>query len=124
LRPRGPLDAPEEIEGPALESLVHQELRALNDYHQLGFTLHYWRTRTGAEVDFVLYGERGLLAFEVKRASRIKGEDLASLRLFLEEYPVATARLIYGGTRSFREGAIEVIAANDAFARMPELLGA
>lgn len=122
LRPRGPLDSPEEIEGPALETLLYQELRAINDYEGLEYGLYYWRTRTGAEVDFVLYGERGLHAFEVKRASRVKGEDLTTLRLFLEEYPMASARLIYGGTRSFREGPIEVVPAGEAFARLPEML--
>jgi predicted AAA+ superfamily ATPase len=124
LRPRGPLDSPEEIEGAALETLVYQELRALNDYYDLGYTLHHWRTRAGAEVDFVLYGERGLLAFEVMRTARVRTEDLTTLRLFLEEYPMASCRLIHGGTRSFREGAIEILPAREAFARLPEILGA
>jgi predicted AAA+ superfamily ATPase len=124
LRPRGPLDSADEIEGPALETLLHQELRAINDYYDLGYTIHYWRTRMGAEVDFVLYGERGLLAFEVKRAARVKGEDFATLRLFLEEYPMASARLVYGGARSFREGPIEVLPAREAFIRLPEIMGA
>ena len=60
IRPRGPLDAPEEIAGPALETLVLQQLRALNDYRGLGYSFHYWGTAAGDEVDFVLYGERGL----------------------------------------------------------------
>ncbi len=60
VRPRGPLDAPSEIGGAAAETLVWQHLRALNDYADFGYTLHFWRTRGGLEVDFVLYGERGL----------------------------------------------------------------
>lgn len=36
IRPTGPLDSPAEIDGPALETLVLQELRAVNDYRALG----------------------------------------------------------------------------------------
>lgn len=35
---------------------------------------------TGIEVDFVLYGERGLHAFEAKRAGRLRSSDHAGLR--------------------------------------------
>ena len=54
LRPRGPLDAPEEIEGLALESLVAQHLRALCQLRANGTQLSFWRTRAGLEVDFVV----------------------------------------------------------------------
>ncbi|MEK7287600.1 MAG: AAA family ATPase, partial [Elusimicrobiota bacterium] len=36
VRPRGPLDSPQDIDGPSLETLVLQEIRALNDYLDLG----------------------------------------------------------------------------------------
>ena len=70
LRPRGPLDSDAEIDGPALETLVLAQIRAVNDAMHLGFAIHYWRTSAGAEVDFVLYGERGLYAVECKRSAR------------------------------------------------------
>ena len=60
LRPRGPLDRPEEIDGQALEGLVAQHLRAWAAYSRHDVELFYWRTRAGAEVDFVVYGESGL----------------------------------------------------------------
>ncbi len=53
LRPRGPLDRVEEIEGVALEGLVAQHLRAWNDYSTEKHDLAFWRTRSGLEVDFV-----------------------------------------------------------------------
>ena len=46
IRPRGPLDAPEEIEGLALEGLVAQHLRALCKLRPEGGTLSFWRTRS------------------------------------------------------------------------------
>src|SRR3990167_9175861 len=66
LRPMGPLDSAAEAEGPGIETLFLQHLRAINDYYRLGFTLYYWRTATThLEVDFVAYGEKGLYAFEM-----------------------------------------------------------
>ena len=122
LRPRGPLDAPEEIDGAALETLVFQEIRALNDYLALGYGIHYWRTASGHEVDFVLYGEKGLIAIEVKRTSTLRGEDYRSLALFLEDYPMAKAWLVHAGHKSVTEGAIRAVPAADFLRRLPESL--
>ncbi|MBS0358785.1 MAG: ATP-binding protein, partial [Proteobacteria bacterium] len=66
IRPRGLIDTVEEIEGSALETLFLQELRAINDYYDLEYQLYYWRTKTGLEVDFIIYGPHGLYAFEIK----------------------------------------------------------
>jgi predicted AAA+ superfamily ATPase len=109
LRPRGPLDSDEEIAGAACETLLLQELRALNDYRDLGWQIFYWRTASGLEVDFVLYGERGLRAFEVKRTARLRSADFRSLNAFVADYPMARAWLVYGGTRRYHQGPIEVI---------------
>jgi predicted AAA+ superfamily ATPase len=57
LRPTGPLDRPEEIEGCALEGLVAQHLVAWNAYRGEKNKIYYWRTRSGVEVDFVVYGQ-------------------------------------------------------------------
>jgi hypothetical protein len=54
-----------------METLVLQELRAVNDNAEHGFDLFFWRTKHGLEVDFVLYGEKGLLAIEVKRGGGV-----------------------------------------------------
>jgi predicted AAA+ superfamily ATPase len=97
LRPAGPLDRPEEIEGMALEGLVAQHLRAWIAYRHLDEQLYYWRTKSGSEVDFVVYGPRQFAAFEVKRAARVESRDLRALRAFREDYPEATLTLIYQG---------------------------
>lgn len=106
LRPKGPLDSAEEIDGAALETLVLQQLRALNDALGLGYAIHYWRTAGGTEVDFVLYGERGLLAIEVKRSPQVRPKDLSGLRAFLVDYPEGRALLLHGGPREEHHGAI------------------
>src|SRR3990172_7512162 len=109
IRPRGPLDSAEEIRGGALETLVMQQLRAVNEYGDLGYSLHYWRTAAGDEVDFVLYCERGLLAIEVKMAHTVRPEDLRALRRFRESYPRAKTFFIYTGSRRRHEAGIEII---------------
>jgi len=122
LRPRGPLDLPEEIEGHALETLLFQELMAVNDYLKLGFKLFYWRTSAGLEVDFVLYGERGLCAFEVKRVGKVRSEDLRGLRAFLADYPSAKAHFVYCGERAMKEGPIEIIPVTACLQKLPAIL--
>jgi predicted AAA+ superfamily ATPase len=122
IRPRGPLDSDGEIDGAAFETLVFQEIRALNDYLDLDYTLYFWRTRTGLEVDFILYGERGLVAIEAKSAPRIRSGDLDGLLAFLAEYPMARAYFVYGGSRAFQEGPIRVLPLGDFLRSLPETL--
>lgn len=97
IRPKGPLDRPEEIGGAALEGLVAQHLRGWIDYSRADYQLSFWRTKSGSEVDFVVYGEEGFWALEVKHGKTIRRRDLRALRAFLEDYPQAQARLLYRG---------------------------
>ncbi|MBN1675756.1 MAG: ATP-binding protein [Kiritimatiellae bacterium] len=121
-RPRGPLDAPEQIDGAALETLAFQELRAVNHNLGLDYTLHYWRTPGGMEVDFVLYGPRGIVAFEVKRSRRIRGHDLRGLRAFIADYPMAKGYILYGGEQRRHFDGVTAIPVGDALLSLAELL--
>ena len=102
LRPKGPLDRPEEIDGQALEGLVAQHLRAWAAYSTHDMEVFLWRTRGGTEVDFVVYGELGLQAFEVKNAGRVQSGDLRALRAFRDDYPEAETALLYRGRERLR----------------------
>jgi len=105
LRPGGPLDAPAEIEGQALEGLVAQHLRAWLSYSGCEVDLYSWRTNKGTEVDFVLYGRDGFYALEVKNTGRVRSEDLRGLRAFLGDYPGCKAAFLYRGReRLMRNG--------------------
>jgi predicted AAA+ superfamily ATPase len=70
--------------GRALEHLVLMELAAHCSYRELGYDIQFWRTKSGAEVDFIL--GQGEVAIEVKGASRIDDRDLRSLLLFGETH--------------------------------------
>ncbi len=122
IRPRGPLDLAEEIDGAALETLLLQEVRAHNDVANLGYELSHWRTRKGEEVDLVLYGERGLHAFEVKRSARVRDDDLAGLKAFREEYPPAQLWCLYGGERAYLDDGVQVLPFGAAIDRLPGIL--
>ena len=50
-RPTGPLDSDAEMDGPALETLVLQELRAINNYLECGYKIYFWRTRNQLEIE-------------------------------------------------------------------------
>jgi predicted AAA+ superfamily ATPase len=123
LRPRGPLDSAEEIDGAAVETLVLQELRASNDNLALGYQIHFWRTRDHHEVDFVLYGERGLLAFEVKRSAGFRDRDLQTLRLFRADYPMARCFFLHGGEEEYELEGIRIVPLRKALPALPSLLG-
>lgn len=104
IRPVGPLDSDAELDGPALETLVLQEIRAINDYLQCGYQLYFWRTKNGLEVDFILYGPQGLIAIEVKRSAHVSPKSLRGLKAFKKDYSPAVCYLFYGGkTPLFRE---------------------
>lgn len=122
LRPMGPLDAPEEADGVALETLFLQELVVLNNVLNFGYKIYYWRTSNGREVDFVLYGPKGLLAFEVTKTGRINSAVLGGLKSFLSDYPMAKAYFVYGGNRRMHEGKIEIVPVLEALKNLRELL--
>ncbi len=124
IRPRGPLDRPEEIDGMALETLVFQELLAVNDLHRLGYELFYWRTSNGREVDFVLYGERGIIAIEVKRAAKIRSKELRGLKAFGRDYPMASLYMFYGGDTRMYIDDITLIPVTEALQQLVQLCGA
>lgn len=90
-------DTPSELDGLALEGLVAQQLNAWKDYTSEKHILQFWRTRSGVEVDFVVFGPLGLWAIEVKNSASIIPSDLSSLSSFLEDYPEAKAIFLYRG---------------------------
>jgi predicted AAA+ superfamily ATPase len=109
LRPKGPLDRPEEIGGATLEGLVAQHLLAWIDLRRPDVSLHYWRTRSGNEVDFVLYGKNIFRAIEVKNAATVHSADLRGLKTFGSDYPQAERLLLYQGNERLLVDGIRIL---------------
>lgn len=124
MRPVGPLDTAEETEGVAMETLFLQALMAINDYFTLGYSIYFWRTAAGNEVDFILYGPKGLHAFEVKRSAQITSKSLKGLKAFQEDYPEAKLHIIFSGSHKEYHGDVTAIPLVQALKELPQLLGA
>lgn len=99
LRPMGPMDLKQEMQGPALEGLIAQHIRAWVDEQNGNWELAFWRTRSGLEVDFVIYGPNGFWAIEVKNGATVSPSDVRGLEAFREDYPESKQLLLYRGKK-------------------------
>jgi len=122
VRPRGPLDQSEDLSGIALENLFLQEMRAVNEYAGLEYEFYYWNTRSRLEVDFVLYGPRGIHAFEIKRSTRVRESDLKALRAIQSDFPKVKAHLLYGGAERMHLNGVEVYPYKEALVDCEKLI--
>lgn len=123
VRPMGPLDSQEEVDGAGLETLFLQSLRAVNDYYALDYKIYFWRTQIGEEVDFVIYGPRGLYAFEIKHSAQITTKALRGLKLFGQDYPEAKLYMLFFGKQKEYHGSVVAIPFQEALKNLPELIG-
>ena len=122
IRPTGPLDSGDEVSGIATESLVLSQLMANNDLLKLGYEVNYYRTATGVEVDFVLYGKRGLVAIEVKKSGKFKEGMISGLKRFKLDYPEAKLYLLYGGSQELYVNGVTVMSLEKALKEMDKWL--
>jgi hypothetical protein len=93
-----------EVPGALLENLVLTHLLAWRETVVSRPEVHYWRTHSGVEVDFVIEAGRRLLPIEVKSAQRIRLADTAGLSAFLDAHAKASpfGVLLYGGSDGFQ----------------------
>lgn len=113
LRRKGPMDNETEIDGSALEGLIFQHLKAWCEYTKGKYEIFYWRTKFGLEVDFIIYGDKGFWAIEVKNGKKISSKDLRGLKNFIEDYPEAIPIFIYRGKIQLKEDDILCIPCDD-----------
>jgi predicted AAA+ superfamily ATPase len=92
-----------EPRGAHLENLVLLDLLAWRELVMPRPEILYWRTASGAEVDFVIETPQRLLPIEVKTAIRAVPADARGLERFLEEYKDKCdgGLLLYGGDEVF-----------------------
>jgi predicted AAA+ superfamily ATPase len=109
FRPLGVLDDPLMIKGAALEGLIAQHLRAWIDFQEEEYKLYFWRTRSGLEIDFIIYGKDYFLAIEVKNNSHISSKDIKGLKAFKKDYPECRPILLFRGKEKIIHQGIECI---------------
>jgi predicted AAA+ superfamily ATPase len=96
-----------EVFGKSFEHFIYMEINAYNSYHEVGYDINFWRTKSGLEVDFIL-GD-GEVAIEVKGASRIDNRDLRPLRAYKELYAPRKALVVCNEKSERIVGAIRII---------------
>jgi predicted AAA+ superfamily ATPase len=84
---RGRVEPATELYGKALESWIFHELSAFAAYRAPDLRISYWRTASGAEVDFVL--EDATVGIEVKSSANIGDTHLRGLRALRADQPAA-----------------------------------
>jgi hypothetical protein len=87
--------------GLLIENFIFQEIFKFKQQHYKNFDIHFWRTTSGAEVDFVLHFDiNRLLPIEVKYSNFEKAKVTRALRSFIQAYKPRNAVII---TRNFVE---------------------
>jgi len=106
-------------DGVSMETLVLSELL------KKGYRPYFWRTKGGAEVDFVVETEEGLVGIEVKL--RAKRAVPRSVRSFVSKENPSAVYIVdgLGGSWEERVGrtTVEKIPVWELWARLPEVLG-
>lgn len=81
--------------GLLVEGLVFQEIFKFRAQHYLSFDIHFWRTKSGAEVNFVLYQNiEHFVPVEVKYQRYSKPTISKGFRSFLDAYQPSDAVII------------------------------
>ena len=73
----------------------------------------------GAEVDFVVYGNSGLQAFEIKKVCNVHPAGLPSLRTFREDNPQSEAATLNRGSERVRIDDVWCLPVTDFLRRTP-----
>lgn len=76
------IDPHSDIYGNAFEHLIACELRAYISYKRKHFPLHYWQSKSGYEVDFIINNE---IAIEIKSTQQAHDKHLKGLKALAEE---------------------------------------
>jgi len=70
-----------------IEGTIFQEILKYKHQHFLDFDIHYWRTQSGAEIDFILYkNEDNLIPVEVKFRNMNSPTVTRAFRSFIDAY--------------------------------------
>ena len=105
-RLREPVDSVER--GFLLETWVLHELRATMAARGIGGQLHYWRTPSGSEVDFVWTRGKRAVGIEIKAAATWRREYGRALKELVDVGALTTGHGVYAGPVRLKDGPIHV----------------
>ena len=93
--------------GKSFEHFILMELKAYQAYRNPELLLHYWRTSTGNEVDFILGNME--VAIEIKATKKVHIQDAKGLQVLYEAHKVKRLILVSFETEKKRYAHIECI---------------
>lgn len=111
LLKRGEIAAGSEIFGRAFEHFIFQEILAHSHYSGQNYTISYWRTSSGFEVDFIL-GEHDI-ALEVKGVPEVQPHHLKGLKAFNDEYKPKKSIIVSLDKKPRTAGGINILPIKD-----------
>ena len=107
LLKRGNILPGSETFGKAFEHYIYHEIYAHQHYTQSDYTISYWRTTSGLEVDFILGDHE--VALEVKATPNASARHLKGLKSFADEYTVKRKILVTLDPLPRKTGDIEIL---------------
>ena len=93
--------------GHAFEHFLLMEIVAYRSYAGKDFTINFWRTKSGLEVDFVL--GQGEVAIEIKGTARIGGKDMNGLEAFAQVFSPKRSIIVCNEKERRIHGKIEIL---------------
>ena len=94
----------DDVDAAALEGVVFQHLTVWASWApSANRTLGFWRTRAGADVDFVVHSRDEFFGIDVKNVTRLTEDDLRGVLAFSKDYPHAKPIVLYRGTERIEE---------------------
>lgn len=95
--------------GKLLETWLLNELRAYRDYRNIGGEYTYWRTPSGAEVDFVWTRGKRAVGIEVKSSTQWRREWCRPLQALTQGGQLDSGYGVYLGDQRLKIGDITVL---------------
>ncbi len=92
--------------GEAFECYIYHELRSYIDYQTSDGTLHFWRSKSGFEVDFVLNNK---VAIEVKAKTPLGKRDFRGIQALQEENKLRRYVIVCMEQRPRRVDGIDIL---------------
>ncbi|MFH0764474.1 MAG: AAA family ATPase [Candidatus Omnitrophota bacterium] len=93
--------------GRAFEHFILMEVAAYRSYSEKDFTINFWRTKSGLEVDFVLGA--GEVCLEVKGGKRLGKRDMNGISVFTETYSPKRSIIVCGEPEKRLAGKVEIL---------------
>lgn len=82
--------------GVLFENYIYNEIKTYIDYKQLQFTINFWRTYEGSEIDFIIYESLNSppIAIEVKSTTKLRPKDFQGFKDFCEECTQVKSKIL------------------------------